>query len=309
MSKRVDWTTLKNFLIARATTCNYVQFPDHYWIKGIDGFFELECEIPLEPSGSADLIEFEASYKANGNTPLQAKTPDNRQISASNRIPLGYTIFPTGQGDSISAGTYGNGPALKLNPDTLSVEFQLLHHWYGLGGRLIWENATLADRIDAWLIAPATTGFTLATGDFNRVAIPNTGDTLHLYVPAAPGAGAWSATLSAKIGSSQVLQATPVPVAGNTGYFNYDSETNILTPNNTGTGGYNLYNFEIKLFKFAHAIWGRKQDGAESLLESTDVIGKLLFNLWKIRFTLTLGSVTSMANAGIIITTATKKNL
>jgi hypothetical protein len=278
----------------------------HLTYTDVGGDFETTI---LKDSGS-DQTDFESNYDSYTNKSADSPTlPDNRALSASNRIPLGYTIFPTGQGDNISAATYGNGPALKVTPGAPTVEFQMLHHWYGLGGRLIWENATMADRLDAWLIAPATTGFTQATGDFNRVAIPNTGDTLHLYVPAAPGTGAWSADLTAKIGSSQVLQATPVPVAGNTGYFDYDSDTSIVTPNYTGTGGHNLYNFEIKLFKFAHAIWGRKQDGAESVLESTDVVGKLLYNQWKIRFTLTPGSEQSTATAGVVITTATKKNL
>lgn len=232
------------------------------------------------------------------------KTDDSRPIVTVNRIPLGHTICPTGRADHIVNGTYGNGTILRLDANTPSADLQFLGHWYGVGGRIIWESATLDDECSAILIAPATTGLTQATGDFNKV---NLGGPYNVIVPAAPGTGAWSMDLTAKRTNTQILKAVPVPVAGNVGFFDYDSESNILTPNYTQTGGYNLYDFPVNLFRFCNTIFGRKQDGAESAMESSDVVGKLLFNSWLVRFT--LSPVTQGVRCGVIVTTAVKRNI
>jgi hypothetical protein len=233
------------------------------------------------------------------------KTTDERDIITNNRIPLGYTIYPTGSSDNITNGTYGDGQAIKLDANNPLAVFQSIGHWYGIGGRIIWENATLDDYLNATLYAPATTGLTNTQGNFTKVEIiPSSG--MHIILPTPPGQGDWSmdltATLNANVG---ILKAAPVPAEGNTGYFNYDSDNNVLTPA-AGDGSHNLYDFDIPLFKFANKIWGRKDNG-ESHLETTDVVGKLLFNSWKIAFTLSV--TTPGARCGGIITTAVKRNV
>ena len=237
---------------------------------------------------------------------FQIATPDLRSILAVNRIPPGFTIYPTGAGDNIANNTYGDGENVLMTNAESTKSFQFLHHFYAIGGRAIWEGADLTSYVDGWLVAPASTGWTEATGDFNKV---NVGGDFNMLVPAAPGQGAWNVDLTAKIGATQVLASTPVPAAGNDGFFDYDSDTNTLTVNAQQQGGYNLYDFEINLFKFANKAWGRKLDGAESSYEATDVVGKLLYNTWKIKFTLTPGAGNSACKCGIILTTAAKKNL
>ena len=54
-----------------------------------------------------------------------SKFEDDRFLIANNRIPSGYTIYPTGIADDISNGNYGAGNKLKLNSSTTSVEFQI----------------------------------------------------------------------------------------------------------------------------------------------------------------------------------------
>lgn len=232
------------------------------------------------------------------------KTPDNRDLIAVNRIPPGYTVSVTGRADNITNGTYGNGNALKMTYSNKTVRFQVLDHWYAIGGRMIWEGASLDDYVDVILKAPASTGLTNVTGDYTKY---NIGGPYNMIIPVTPGAGNWSMDLTAKLTNTQILKATPVPQAGNTGWFDYDSATNVLTRNMTQTGGYNLYDFEVSLFRFANMVWGRKQDGAESILEASDVVGKLLYNSWVADFSLT--STNENIKVGGLMTIAAKKNI
>jgi hypothetical protein len=235
------------------------------------------------------------------------KTPDNRSISAVNRIPPGYTIYNTGAGDHIANKTYGNGDDLVCTVASPTKEFQLLHHFYALGGRVIWENASIEDKMAGWLFAPASTGWTQATGNFDKqVLIPG---VLNKLKPVAEGAGAWSVDLTAKIGTTTILKSTPVPSTGNLGWFDYDSDTNVITPNMDQKGGYDLYDQEITLVKIANRAPGRAISGSESILESSDVVGKLIFNFWKFRFTLTPAEGNANVKTAVLITTAAKKNV
>lgn len=236
------------------------------------------------------------------------RTVDDRSIVVVNRMEPGYTVYPTGRADNIAAGTYGNGTILKLDNSTPGTSnkatFQLLNHWYGIGGRVIWESASLDDTMEAMLVAPASTGLTNATGDYTKY---NIGGPYNMIVPVTEGAGDWSIDLTTKLTNTQILKCVPVPAVGPTGWFDYDSVTNVLTRNMSQAGNCNLYDFDINLFRFANAVFGRKQDGAETHLESSDVIGKLLYNTWQIRFTLNV--VTTGVRCGVVITTATKKNV
>lgn len=231
-------------------------------------------------------------------------TADNRRIVAINRIPAGHTVYPTGQADAYQANGHRSGDILTFDANNKVKCFKMLSHWYGIGGRVIWEGADLADDMHAFLKAPATVG-TNSTGDYTKAA---TGLGFNLFVPTAPGAGDWTLDLAEKYTGCDVLKCVPVPVAGNTGFFDYDSDTNVLTVNASQEGGYNLYDATIPLFCFAHKIFGRKQDGAESSLEIPDVVGKLLFNTWCVEFTLNTAK-TSGINVGIQMITAVKGNV
>lgn len=298
----LTWETFKAFATSKGLRIQYVELGNTYYLFASEGS-SLSFRCSLYKDNSADVQDFENNFKSETNKPLVLKTDDARNINVTNRIPLGYTVYPTGRADNIANGTYGNGTKLKFDANTTSASFQMLSHWYGIGGRLIWESATLDDEVSATLIAPATTGLTQTTGDYTKV---NIAGPYNKIKPVTEGTGDWSLDLTAKLTNTQILKCTPVPTAGNTGWFDYNSDTNVLTRNMTQTGGYDLYDFDVNLFKFANTIYGRKQDGAESILEATDVIGKLLFNSWKITFTLT--PVTQGVRCGIIITTATKKN-
>ena len=231
------------------------------------------------------------------------KTDDARDIVAINRIPPGYTVYLTSKSDSIVAGGYRAGDKLVFSQAQKTRRFQLLSHWYGIGGKVVWEGADLDDHMDVFLKAPATVGLNVA-GDFVKA---NVGGPYNMFVPTTPGTGTWSLNLAEKHTGTNVLKCVPVPSAGNTGFFDYDSSTNVLTVNGSQTGGYNLFDFDVTLFCFASAILGRKQDGAETSIEVTDVVGKLLFNSWVVDFSLT--SDKPGIRVGMTVVTAVKGNV
>lgn len=307
----LSWTDFKAEILAAQLSFKYKIINNSYYVWAFDGDLSMFCQVLIldspAPDGS-DQQDFETNYQSKAVKFLEPKTADNRSILATNRIPPGYTIYPTGVSDNIISGTYGDGYDIKMDDSNVGTSnkatVQFLQHWYGIGGRIIWESATLADSVSAMLVAPASTGLTQATGDYTKYAL---GGPYHIILPVTAGTGDWSINLTSKLSNTSILKCTPVPAAGNNGWFDYDSDANALTRNMTQTGGYNLYDFDINLFRFARKIWGRKMDGAESMLETTDVVGKLLYNSWQIRFQ--LDNVTAGVKCGAVITTAMKKNI
>lgn len=309
------WTYVKEFLDARTNVSpQFVEDDRQVHIIAADDFFKVACVINKDSDDETnDLTDWETNYVSRANKTLQPRTSDQRVLGAPNRIPPGVTVYPGGISDDIVNGAHGGGTELKLYNDlvapVLSVDYRSLNHFYAIGGRAVWENASVADYIDAELIALASTGFAVEAGDYEIYElIPSTG--LGVFVPASggPGTGTHNLNLSETLnGNVSILANTPVPVAGNIGWFDYDSDNNILTANATQNGGYNLYNFDITMFAFGRRLWGRKLDGAESIYESTDIVGKLLFNTWTIRFTLIPTGVD--ATVGLILNVGVKSNV
>ena len=300
------WTEFKSFIASRSLPLQWSEDDVRYYLSAYDGPLSVKCWIHKTASpDAAALAEFEADYKAGGNASLTQTTTDRREIIAINRIPAGYTIYPIGKSDGVTSSPgYRTGTDMILDANNKTRRFQMKNHWYGIGGRVLWEGADLSDSMSAYLKAPATTGLNQA-GDYNKSAL---GGGANVYVPAAPGTGAWSLDLTAKHTGTQVLKCVPVPVAGNTGFFDYNSDTNTLTANASQLGGYNLYDFDATLFCMASHCWGRKQDGAESSLEIPDVIGKLFYNCWVLDFTLTTEK-TSGIRVGLVMIAAVKSNV
>ncbi len=234
------------------------------------------------------------------------KTPDGRNLVAANRIPAGYNIFPTGSGDNMETGAFNGGPDILLSKVNPGVVFQLKHAFYAVGGRVIWEGASLDDYFDAQLEAPATTALTQgAGGNVNKIPVA---PGKHIIIPAAPGSGGWTLdplqTLNPNV---PVLASTPVPNFAKTGFWNFDAMTNTLTPAYQQNGDFDLFDFDIVMLKFANRCWGKKADGAESSLESSDVVGKLLLSQWRFRFQLTTSS--DVCRAGGVLILAVRKNV
>lgn len=228
------------------------------------------------------------------------RTDDGREITATNRIPDGYTQYFTGQADDITNGTRGGGADLKLTNSNSTARFQIKDLWYAIGGRGSAFSISFGDYLEAKIVGPATTGLTETTGDFNKVEItPSSG--LYMIVPASPGTGSWSMDLSAKIGSSQVHKATPIPNATTTGWFSYDEDTNTISSCASATCAYDLFDFDVDMFYLCRKCW---LTGGEIVIESSDIVGKKILPHWVIDFTLSGGVSSTIA---ITLTTAVKE--
>jgi hypothetical protein len=233
-----------------------------------------------------------------------AKVREPIDLVAVNRIAPGFTVYKTGKSDGVATSPgYRTGDYLLFDASNTSKRFQMKNAWFLLGGTIIWEGADLDDSMGAKLIAPATVGVNSA-GDFNKYAL---GGGANMYVPAAPGAGAWTLDLAAVHTSTSVLKCCPVPSTTNTGYFDYDVDTNVLTVNTGATGGYNLFDFELTMMHLAYGIWGKKYDGAETSLDVTEVVGKTLLPNWIVQIDLTTVKVSGI-KVGVLMTTAVRGN-
>lgn len=233
---------------------------------------------------------------------IPSRTSEGLEYFAINRIPAGYTQYHAGIADDITNGNFGGGVPLVLDASNTTRYFQLLNHWFVIGGRAFWEGGKVDDYIEAEMVAPATTGLTQQTGDFDKYAL---GGGLNMIIPVPEDQGSWDMDLTAKLNANvDILKATPVPSPGNQGWFNYDADTNVITPCGSQSGGYNLFDFDVVLHKFCRRCYGFNGHAA---LESADVIGKKVFNFWKFKFTITVN--TSGARVGINLTTAVKGNV
>lgn len=236
-----------------------------------------------------------------------AMTSDYRPYMAPNRIPAGYSLYVSGIADDLSAGTYGGGVPLKFSAANSSRIFGLLDHYYVIGARAIWELCSSDNYFDATLYAPASTGLNNQAGDFDKYQV-DTGK--YMIIPAAPGQGAWDIDLTAKHTNTNILKCTPVPQAGNTGYFDYDADSNVLTVNSAGKGGYNLFDCDVNLHSFGRNVWGKSISGSESSLDITELVGKKLFNSWRFKFELKKdGGSLALEKPAVVLIIGSKGNI
>lgn len=233
------------------------------------------------------------------------KLDGGRIIMADNRVPLGYTLYVSGEADNILTGAFGSGAPMKFDSANLVREFQLLTHVFIIGARTSWENCSIDNFFKATMIAPASSGFTLGVGDFVKVPL---GGPYNKMKPVAAGTGTWAGTLNEKKPSTQILKATPVPTAGNLGWFDYDSDLNVLTPNLEQKGGYDLYDFDINLHSFARKVWA--SPSGQTDLDIAGLVGKKIFNTWKLKIEFAKdGGTIATERAAAFFIIATQKNI
>jgi hypothetical protein len=100
---KVSWTKLKSFIDDRALSVQFVEFDNSYWLKGIDGGFELECDLLKSPTDTTDLDDFETNYKPLGNqSPKQQVTTQYELNDKDLHIACMSGDVDTGTGIAIS---------------------------------------------------------------------------------------------------------------------------------------------------------------------------------------------------------------
>lgn len=254
------------------------------WVS--NGGFTISCVIKKvdSPDAQSDQYDFEQNYKdVTTNKALIKRSDGGYHLNSQTNMPGGYNVYPAGICDNLSTGVYGEGDPLILDSVNKTKRFHLLNNWYGIGGKGSWGSKSVnKDYLDAYLIAPATVGTQGSGYDFTKSP---TGAGFNLYVPTASGAGDWNLDLSAKFAGKEYLNVTPVPVAGNNGFFDYDKDNKVMVVNSSGNGGYNLYDADIPLISFGRRMWAPDGGGITSFTVA-NVIGKLLYANWCIELTL-----------------------
>jgi len=254
---------------------------------------------PVETGHSVDPESISVTESITQNDP---KTPDNRTIVAVNTAPPGYSLYFTSKGDDIAQGKTKLGPRLLLDSENPAKSFQLLEHFYIIGGRAKWEGAKLDDSITAVLMAPKTEDHSLG-GDEDYL-LANTGLGGNILIPTPAGTGTHGIDLAAKKPNTNILKAVPVPAPNADGWFDYDSESNELSKNMDQKGLYNLFDFDIPLFTYVNELWG--SDNSKDEFELANIVGKLMLNCW--RFDVIITPQTQGARCGISMTVAVKSN-
>jgi hypothetical protein len=81
---QVEWPQIKDMIVSRGLSAQWVVVGENYWIKAFDGSFELECLISTDEAASADTADFVANFKSNGNkSPRQSLSVSSTPAFAS----------------------------------------------------------------------------------------------------------------------------------------------------------------------------------------------------------------------------------
>src|SRR5690348_862004 len=63
-----DWADVKSVLVGRNLSAQYTIIGTNYWIKAIDGAFEIDCILPTD-TGNSDTEDFVTNFLPNANKP------------------------------------------------------------------------------------------------------------------------------------------------------------------------------------------------------------------------------------------------
>lgn len=176
---------------------------------------------------------------------------DGRKYVAPNLFPLGVLTNFCGASDDVAAGTIGT-ELLAFTSDAVEdavTEFQFVQWSYLAGGHLAYSGFVLGDNISLTVYSPATVGTeNVGAGDYNKVDV---GGGAHIFVPVAVGTGNWDLDLTELENANVAFtKVRPVPAPGGTGYFDWDPDTEAVTVNAAGTGGYHLFDVDVPLNEF-----------------------------------------------------------
>ena len=244
---------------------------------------------------------------------VDSENEDARPLVAPAVFPNWVYMHYTSQGDDFDAGIRGDGQALCKtlvdgDPVKTNVEFRFVDPVFIVGGFLKSDSQNIADYVELSVKAPATevsinesnTGnCTLVNIVIGNMIAPALGNGTHDVDITSPINANLSGATVAIGGPVLVTKAVPVPSYASdnvtpNGYWDWNRLTGAITPNYTGTGRYNLLNFEVDLVKFIHHwfVWTGANDNKGSVeLEKHEFQitqkGQMVLPHWKWVATLT----------------------
>lgn len=105
MNITVDWNEIKTFVDARDISIQFIEFDNRYTLAAFDGTFSLVSNLFKKDPRSADQIDFEDNYKAQGNR-------SDIQMDWFQRMSTQGNVYATGT--SFSTILSGETPLLRL---------------------------------------------------------------------------------------------------------------------------------------------------------------------------------------------------
>lgn len=214
---------------------------------------------------------------------LPSLTDDGRLSTTvrPQRNTLDWPEYWSDKGDDLETNTIAAGQNMYVSGSTEGDHSILIrfNEPIQVHGGEAWLTTTFNkdDFFSVELFAGASPVDLMPSGYGNCNLVPIGGDA-HLVVPSETGTHL--VDLDTKIGTSSVHQVSPVP-AGGTGYWNYDTDTNEITPSTPGEGDYNLFDVEIPMQKFLNHVRIR-----EDLSQFLGADAKLVLPHWTWRVTL-----------------------
>lgn len=158
-----EWSDVKSVLTNRNLSAQYTIIGTNYWIKAIDGAFEIDCVLPTDTSLSSDSLDFVTNFKPNGNKSIISNT------SIQNQPPFGAkTLVVAGVTKSLYKRTTGIQAAVYAATPT-TILFTVSYAWAKITGASIVGGEAL-DTVSLYVLDTTTGAYTLA---MMGTAVPN----------------------------------------------------------------------------------------------------------------------------------------
>jgi len=91
--KKLSWPTIKSILDSKThISPQFVEYPKKYVIDVFDGPFSYRCVIFKKLVPSQDQVEWESTYKVNGNKPLSNFDDDGTVMQSPKMSPKGWVL-------------------------------------------------------------------------------------------------------------------------------------------------------------------------------------------------------------------------
>lgn len=173
------------------------------------------------------------------------------------RNDMNWSTYWTDAGDDLTNNKIGCGQEFYLEEASENTDEKITFRFnaivQALGGEAILH--TTFDHRDTFCVNIKATATSVTANGSNEgnCNLYNLGGPNNLIIP-ADGDGTHDVDITSKIGSSSVHSAVIVPSSDNTGYYDYHVSSNTITPNYSGTGGFNLFDFEMYLSRYVSNI-------------------------------------------------------
>lgn len=92
MEVKCDWESLKEFVLARSLSIQYVDYDGNYYLSAHDGNFSVSMVLSKEDSDN--LTDFETNFKASGNSKIIPTDTDGSVLNRAKTTKTGWHYQP-----------------------------------------------------------------------------------------------------------------------------------------------------------------------------------------------------------------------